>query len=178
MSLLTWSRLEPERRRKSDWTMSLSRRLCHWSRRLISADNVRQVKNRARLLAFCTTSSLVCKPSGRKISSNCSHNWCCSSAETFLHCETILSSVTVTSSTEDSRSSARMPITTETTHDCSIKRFTKLTENNLSWLIEVLKNCPLNRINQKNQSCQVETNCYVVLFGNRQINSSIQVCSH
>jgi len=96
--------------------MCLSCLVRHWSRRLLTADNVIQRKKRARLLARLITSRLVSKPRGRKISSNVSRISCLSSAETSLHCETITSSVCTTSFTDDSSSSASATTTTETSH--------------------------------------------------------------
>ena len=110
MFLTRTMRVAAERRVKSDSRMSLSCPLDHWWRRLMSADTVIQWKMRTRLLARLITTRLATKPRGRKISSNRSRSWCCSSAETSLHCDTILSSVRVTSSTDDSSNSASTEI--------------------------------------------------------------------
>jgi len=116
MSLLTWTvRVAPEKKVKSDWRMSLSCRLRHWSRRLMSADNVIQMKYRARLLARSTTTSLVCTPNGRKRSFSSSTSlctWARSSAESKARdWDTILSSHWTTSSTNHSANSASIPTT-------------------------------------------------------------------
>jgi len=122
MSLLIQTlRVAPERKVKSFWTMSLSCWLRHWSRRLMSAANVIQMKYRARLLARSTTTSLVCKPNGLKISSISSTlrwTWPLESAGSKARdWDTILSSHWTTSPTHDSSSSASIPTTTETVHN-------------------------------------------------------------
>jgi len=123
--------------------MTMSCRLRHWSRRLTSADNVIQKKYRARLLARFTTSSLVCKPRGRKILlkfSNPCCIWCCEPAESrAVDWFTILSSHWMTSSTDDSSNSACIATTTETrapsydvtTHDSNADFIVNCRETNL-----------------------------------------------
>ena len=127
MSLLTWTwrvlpsdQVQPASWVKSDSTMRLSCWLRQWSRRLETADNVTQTKNRAMLLARDSTTSCVSKPNGRSRSSN-SSTLCCTSprepaGSRARDWDTILSSHwTMSSSTlRQASSSASTPTTTET----------------------------------------------------------------